>query len=59
MDKQSFTRESTAGGTLLIILANISSADLIKTAVLAALGATVSFGVSLLLKWMIKKAKNR
>ena len=57
MEKQSYTKHGTAGGTLVILLANITSTDVIKTAVLAALGATVSFGVSVLLKRMIKKRK--
>jgi hypothetical protein len=44
----------TAGGTLMIILANITTGDLLKTVLLAALGAVVSFGVSLLLRRMVK-----
>jgi len=40
----------TIGGTLLSVLSNIHSQDLVKTIVLAAIGATVSFGVSWLLK---------
>lgn len=51
------TKHGTAGGTLLIILANIRSADIIKTIVLAAIGAVVSFAVSLLLKQLMKKRK--
>lgn len=57
MDKISLTKHGTASGTLLIILANISSADIIKTIVLAAIGAVVSFVVSLLLKQLMKKRK--
>lgn len=55
MPAQSFTRNGTAGGTLTIILANISSADIVKTIVLAAIGAAVSFLVTLWLKRMMKK----
>ena len=47
-------RTGTAAGTLLSILPNLFSEDILKTIVLAALGATVSFVVSLLLKWIIK-----
>ncbi len=47
------------GGTLLSLVANISSTDIIKTVVLAVLGAVVSFIVSLLLKYMIRKRNNR
>jgi mannitol-specific phosphotransferase system IIBC component len=46
-----------AGGTLLIILANINSADILKTAVMAVVGAIVSFFVSLCLQWVIRKCR--
>ncbi len=48
------TKVGTAGGTLLTVLANISTGDLVHTSVLAAVGALVSFTVSILLKWLIK-----
>lgn len=51
------TKRGTAGGTLLTILGNISSDDLIKTAILAAVGAVVSFGVTLALKLLVKRYK--
>jgi ABC-type sulfate transport system permease component len=51
------TKAGTAGGTLLSIFANINSEDLIKTAVLAAVGAVVSFAVTLLLKLLAKRVK--
>jgi len=51
------TKRGTAGGTLLTILGNISSEDLIKTAILAAIGAVVSFGVTVLLKLLVKQMK--
>jgi len=51
------TKAGTAGGTLLSIFANINSEDLIKTAVLAAVGAVVSFAVTLLLKLLVKRIK--
>ena len=54
MNEHSYTKTGTAGGTLTIILANINSGDVLKTAVLAAIGAVVSFGVSLLLKMVVK-----
>ena len=40
----------TIGGTVLVLLMNISTHDLAKTAVLAAVGAAVSFGCSVALK---------
>lgn len=51
------TKAGTAGGTLLSIFANINSEDLIKTAVLAAVGAVISFAVTLLLKLLAKRVK--
>ena len=44
----------TVCGTVLTVLVNIGSSDIIKTVVLAALGAVVSFSVSLLMKWLLK-----
>ena len=49
------TKASMTGGILTIIVANITSADALKTAVLAAIGAAVSFIVSQALKYMVKK----
>ena len=47
-------KTGTAAGTLLSILPNLFSEDVLKTIILAALGATVSFTVSLLLKCLLK-----
>ncbi len=44
------TKTDTAVGTLLTIVANIHQEDLIQTAILAAVGAIVSFCVSIVLK---------
>jgi putative flippase GtrA len=51
------TKAGTIGGTLLVLLLHISSEELIKTVLLAAVGAVVSFGVSFLLNKMIKRRK--
>jgi len=51
------TKAGTIGGTLLTILGNINSTDLLKTGILAAVGAVVSFSVTLLLKFLIKRIK--
>jgi mannitol-specific phosphotransferase system IIBC component len=48
------TKVGTAAGTMLTILVNISSEDLLKTAVLAAVGAAVSFVVTLVLKALVR-----
>ncbi len=47
----------TAGGTFLSVLPNIHSADILKTVILATIGAIVSFTISLLLKFLIRKHK--
>ena len=48
----------TAGGTLTVLLANINSNDILKTAIQAVVGAVVSFVISWLLKtWMQKRGK--
>jgi len=51
------TKAGTVSGTLLTIFANINSADLGKTMLLAAVGAVVSFIVTLLLKVLIRRFK--
>lgn len=51
------TLVGTAGGTFLSIVPNLSSDDVIKTIVLATIGAVVSFSISLLLKYLSKKHK--
>lgn len=53
------TKIGTAGGTLLSVLANITSGDLLHTAILAAVGAVVSFSVSMVLKWLVKFIQQR
>ena len=59
MNEHSYTKTGTIGGTLTIILANINSADILKTAVLAGIGAVVSFGMSLLMKMLVRWWKRR
>ena len=54
---ESGTILGTISGTALTVLMNIGSSDIIKTVILAALGAVVSFSISLLLKWLSKKFK--
>ena len=48
------TRVGTAVGAITIFIANIQSADIIKTILLAATGAVVSFFISLLLRKAVK-----
>lgn len=47
----------TAGGTFLSVLPNLHSEDVLKTVLLAAIGAIVSFVLSMTLKCIVKKHK--
>jgi hypothetical protein len=57
MNHSNHTLMGTAGGTFLSVLPNLHSEDILKTIILAALGAIVSFVISMLLKYLIKKHK--
>jgi len=57
MSSNNPTLIGTAGGTFLSIVPNIESEDIVKTIILAAVGAIVSFTISLLLKSLNKKHK--
>ena len=48
------TRVGTIGGFLLVLLTQLNSSDLIRTAVLALIGGVVSFTVSKVLKWLMR-----
>ena len=52
------TKINTAGGVFLSMVPNLHSEDIMKTVVLAAIGAIVSFILSMLLKFLIKKRKH-
>jgi mannitol-specific phosphotransferase system IIBC component len=54
---ESGTILGTVSGTVLTVAVNVGSSDILKTVILASLGAVVSFSVSLLLKWLVKKLK--
>ncbi len=51
------TKSGTIGGTLLTIAATIQQEDIIRTMILAAIGAAVSFGVSHVLNELVKRRK--
>jgi hypothetical protein len=51
------TKAGTMGGTFLSIFFNIDNEDLLKTAILAAVGALVSFSVTLTLKFLLRRRK--
>ena len=56
MNHTNLSLRGTAGGTFLSVLPNLSSEDVFKTVILAAIGAIVSFLLSLVLKLFIKKS---
>jgi len=49
------TKYGTLGGIITIVLYNINTGDVVRTTVLAAIGAFVSFFVSLVLRYCIRK----
>jgi hypothetical protein len=51
------TRMGMWSGTVLVVLANITPGELMKTIILATVGAIVSFAVSWLLKWSVLRYK--
>lgn len=57
MESNTGTKAGTVGGTLLTVFYNIRSEDIVKTIVLAGVGAVVSFLVSLFLKTILKYFK--
>lgn len=58
MPQPSILRTGTAGGTLTILLTQLHSGDVVKTMILAAVGAAVSFVVSFLLKKLVERWKS-
>jgi len=54
---ESGTILGTVSGTALTVAVNVGSSDILKTVILASLGAVVSFSMSLLLKWLVKRFK--
>jgi hypothetical protein len=59
MSEPIHTKTTTIGGTLLVLLANINSSDIIKTVVLTMIGAVVSYSMSVLIKAVVKWWKSR
>ncbi len=47
----------TAGGTVFSVLVQLHSGDVLRTALLAAIGAVVSFGVSWLLQQVTRRRR--
>jgi hypothetical protein len=57
MDNSLTLRVGTFGGFALSVIPNLTSADVVKTIVLAFIGAVVSFGVTVFLKRLTSKKK--
>jgi hypothetical protein len=57
MQSSNPTLIGTAGGTFLSVVPNLHSEDILKTILLASIGAIVSFALSMALKFFIKKHK--
>lgn len=55
MQSSNPTLIGTAGGTFLSVLPNLNSEDVLRTVLLAAIGAIVSFVLSMVLKFIVKK----
>ena len=56
--QDSTTAIGTLTGTVFTVAATIDTQDYMKTMILALVGATVSFAVSLFLKWLWSKIKS-
>jgi hypothetical protein len=53
------TRSGTIGGTILVIVLQIDTTQLLSTIILAATGAVVSFAVSVFCKYAWKKLNRK
>lgn len=53
--QDSTTAMGTLTGTVVTVAATIDTQDYMKTMILAIVGATVSFAVSVVLKWLLNK----
>ena len=51
------TAAGTAGGFILVLLTQLNSTDMFRSAVLALIGGVVSFGVSMGLKLLVRYLK--
>jgi hypothetical protein len=47
----------TVGGTVLSVIPNLDTADVLRTLILAAVGAAASFLATQFLKWILKRIK--
>lgn len=59
MEGNASVRICTASGALLSIVPPLLAQDIVRTIILGAIGAAVSFSVTLLLKWLVGLRKKR
>lgn len=52
------TKAGTLGGTIIMLLLRVSGNELLQTAVYSAVGAAVSFAVSVGIRWLLRKLKH-
>jgi hypothetical protein len=57
MDQAGNIKNGTIGSTLLVLLFSIDTEELLSTIILAAIGAIVSFIISVLLERVFRKKK--
>lgn len=53
------TLAGTVSGTLLVVILQINNSEILKTAVLAAIGAVISFIVSKAMKYLWKRVQKK
>jgi prolyl-tRNA editing enzyme YbaK/EbsC (Cys-tRNA(Pro) deacylase) len=56
---ESDTASGMAGGTLLAVIVQLDSSDIVRTLILASVGAVASFIMSHFCRWCLKKIKAR
>ncbi|MEP1095973.1 MAG: hypothetical protein ABJG78_12730 [Cyclobacteriaceae bacterium] len=52
-------KAGTLGGALLSIVSSLSFSDVERTVILGAIGATVSFFISMLLRWIVELVRSK
>ena len=53
------TKAGTVGGMVLVLLTELNSSSMIRTAVLSFIGTIISFWVSMGLNWLVRYLKKR
>jgi hypothetical protein len=53
------TKKGVLGGVITVLLANITSSDILKTALLAVIGTVASYLATLLMKKLVKSGDDK